>query len=199
MVVIVFVRHGRATNNEKNVLNDDIEGFPLTREGILAVKKTAQELKQLYVLRVYSSPILRAKQTADIIGDVLELTPVLDDRLKERSYGEMYNKPNDDGRWKFEVDWSDTDVESLASMQQRMSSFIESVSRLKGIVVVVSHDSMIKSVFMTLFKLNEMMENGLKIDNASINVMSTKDDWKALVINYPKLTEPLIQEITKNL
>jgi len=199
MALIIFVRHGKALNNEKGILNSDIDGFPLVKEGIMATQKIAEQLKQLYVLRLYSSPILRAKQSAEIIGDALELTPIMDDRLKDRFHGEMENKPANDGSWKFEVDWNNTTVESVASIQNRMRSFIDSISGFKGIVVVVTHDGPIKSVFMEIFKFDELTENALKISNSSISVLSTNNGWTPLALNYPKLTEPLIKSITANL
>jgi 2,3-bisphosphoglycerate-dependent phosphoglycerate mutase len=197
MTVIIFVRHGRSLKNEKNILNSDVEGFPLVKEGILEVHNMAKQLKKLYVLRVYTSPLLRARQSADIIADALDLKPIVDDRLRERFYAEMENKPANDGNWLFEVDWKNTKMESFESVKKRMKSFIDSVSEYKGIIVAVTHESLIKAVFMDIFNFSDDMEGALRVKSSNISVISTRNGWTPLAMNYPKLTDELVDKITR--
>jgi len=54
---IFLVRHGEA--------NPEREGVPLTEKGILEAKAVAKKLKKYNFEKVYSSNLLRAKQTCE--------------------------------------------------------------------------------------------------------------------------------------
>jgi phosphoglycerate mutase (EC 5.4.2.1) len=105
MVVIVFIRHAQSVSNVQRILSDDINKYPLTDEGRQQAKETAKELRKIpTVTRLYSSPILRAYQTASIIGEELGLVPIIDDRLRERELGELNNFRIDEiNNWRVKV------------------------------------------------------------------------------------------------
>ncbi len=68
MVKIFLARHGQDQDNALNIMNG-LRDLPLTDLGIKQSKALAQYFlqKQVRFKKVYSSPLLRAKQTADII------------------------------------------------------------------------------------------------------------------------------------
>ncbi len=77
------MRHGEAESNANNVL--DLSGDPnnhLTKKGI----EEAEKAKVNGIDMVFSSPFLRAKETAEIVMGDKEV--VLDERLRERGQGE---------------------------------------------------------------------------------------------------------------
>ena len=65
---IIFLRHGQATNNTERILAGRTEGVPLTDTGIIQAEHTAELLEHMNVSAIYSSPIQRAKHTAEIVG-----------------------------------------------------------------------------------------------------------------------------------
>ena len=65
---IIFLRHGQATNNTKRVLAGRTPGVPLTEKGVDQAEKAAKFLEEMNVSAIYSSPIERAQDTAEIIG-----------------------------------------------------------------------------------------------------------------------------------
>lgn len=93
MKVIVFVRHGKSQTNEEHILSDDLGVHPLTEEGIEQAKYTAEEIAKIPKIdSLYTSPVLRALQTAEIIGKRIGIKPEIDTRLAERSMGSLNNK-----------------------------------------------------------------------------------------------------------
>jgi 2,3-bisphosphoglycerate-dependent phosphoglycerate mutase len=199
VAIIIFVRHGHSTKNELGILNGDIDGFPLTHKGILETKKTAEELSKLHISKIYTGPILRAVQTAEIIGDVLDIKPRVDNRLTDRGPGEMRNKPTKDGDWLLDVDWKHSSVEPMPKVKERIKSFVDSIANVNGIYVVVTHDTPIKAVFMDIFKMEDIMENGLKIRNSSMSIISTKNGWTPISMNYMELPDFLVDKISATL
>ena len=84
-----LLRHGEAESNVKNIVSSWPEKFhnPLTEGGIAKIKKVAQELKNKKIGLIFSSPLLRTKQTAEIVGKLLKINPKTDKRLRELEFG----------------------------------------------------------------------------------------------------------------
>lgn len=89
MKTIITIQHTQSvhhTNGMVGSLND----WPLSEKGIEQVenigKNLAEELSEKYV--IYSSDLLRAKQTAEIVGKHLGVEPIFKTELRERDLGE---------------------------------------------------------------------------------------------------------------
>jgi broad specificity phosphatase PhoE len=66
LTTISFIRHGQVYNPEK-LIYGRLPGFGLSDMGKRQVEGTADYLKQISLAAIYSSPLLRARQTADLI------------------------------------------------------------------------------------------------------------------------------------
>src|SRR5689334_22475321 len=75
---LLLVRHGESTANERNVLQGNTIDEPLSAAGREQAREVAEALKRFPVRRVYSSGLLRARETAAAIAAVhgLEVVPV---------------------------------------------------------------------------------------------------------------------------
>ena len=92
---IIFVRHGHSQKNAERVLSSTPDKWPLTDKGREGIQKLAEELdKNIDV--IISSPILRAKQTAEIINEKLNLPIEFDDLAAEINVGEWNDLPKDE-------------------------------------------------------------------------------------------------------
>lgn len=83
--ILYIIRHGEL-NNPKNVLYDRELNFPLSKIGREHIKKLAEKLKKLGAgpYCIYSSPLLRTKQTAMIFKKIFgNVRVVYDTRLLE--------------------------------------------------------------------------------------------------------------------
>jgi probable phosphoglycerate mutase len=68
LVSIFFLRHGQALNNTQKILAGRTPGVSLTENGIRQAEKISEFLKPLNISAIYSSPIERAKHTAEIVA-----------------------------------------------------------------------------------------------------------------------------------
>jgi broad specificity phosphatase PhoE len=84
-----LVRHGEAENNVLGILSSmgSRQEYALTEKGKTAVQKTAAFLQTEKPDFIITSPILRAKETAEIIRVVLGIPLTIDPRLCEARFG----------------------------------------------------------------------------------------------------------------
>lgn len=80
---IYLIRHGRQNSKLCNV---DVE---LSKEGREQADLVGQRLKNYNIDAVYSSDLLRAKETADIINNHLNKPRYIDERMREADFGAM--------------------------------------------------------------------------------------------------------------
>ena len=69
---IFFVRHGEVENPD-DVWYGRLPGFDLSVLGKKQIEQTAQLLSKEKISAIYSSPLLRTKKSAEIIGSILNL------------------------------------------------------------------------------------------------------------------------------
>ncbi|HSW48429.1 MAG TPA: histidine phosphatase family protein [Candidatus Saccharimonadales bacterium] len=72
---IYLIRHGEV-HNPKKIVYGMLPGFKLTPKGEKEIKQSANFLADKNIEAVYSSPLLRARQTASIIQKALNLQKV---------------------------------------------------------------------------------------------------------------------------
>ncbi len=89
MTTIHFVRHGETVHNVGMVITSGKPGAPLNDRGIEQVHHTAQALAFRPIVAIYASPLLRAHQSATIIGEGLGLDVQLRDELVECDVGSL--------------------------------------------------------------------------------------------------------------
>jgi len=90
MTQLLLIRHGQSTWNAEG----RIQGWadpPLGETGLDQARKLAQWLvvEGYPIVAIYSSPLLRAKQTAEQVGQAFSLPVQTDDRLKENNVGQL--------------------------------------------------------------------------------------------------------------
>lgn len=88
-MTLYFVRHGETDWNVKKKIQGKTD-IPLNANGVSQARALASWLKEnsLKVKRVYTSPQLRAAETARIVSDALEIECIVQGGLREMDLGE---------------------------------------------------------------------------------------------------------------
>ncbi|MCS6875464.1 MAG: histidine phosphatase family protein [Aquificaceae bacterium] len=84
---IYLLRHAQSEYNEKGIFQGRLDS-DLTPLGFVQARLSAQELLNKNIEVIYASPQRRAYKTALSIADVLGLEVVVDERIREMSFGE---------------------------------------------------------------------------------------------------------------
>lgn len=87
---IYLVRHGQCDSNLNKIYNYKNED--LNETGIKQANDLKEKIKDMKFDVIYSSPLLRAKHTAEILN-IYNKEIVLDDRLIERDPGNLEGQP----------------------------------------------------------------------------------------------------------
>jgi len=154
---ILLMRHGAAGNQLRDVLSCYPEKFhnPLTSEGKRVVEASAKELKDEGIDMIFSSDLLRARQTAQIVHQKTGAPVRLDQRLREHNGG-IFNGQHDSKFW----GWLEArhDIyrtrlpqgESLQSFYNRALAFIREIMTDRRYqdktILVVSHGFILATI-----------------------------------------------------
>lgn len=154
-IKIFVMRHGEAENNIVDILSSSEKAiFHLTQLGHAQVQKSISELlKQSEIHLIFSSPILRAYETAKIAAQVCHMAEEeikVDARLKEPYFGQMEGKTYAEYCKKLDAskEWvldSISNAETEAEIKSRVESFLHDVgiAYLGKTLLVVTHSFII--------------------------------------------------------
>jgi broad specificity phosphatase PhoE len=164
---LYFVRHGESIANLLWVFSNSGTKHPLTEKGIEQARRLAGSLSGLQVERIYSSPILRAVQTAQILAESL-LAPVeITEALREWSVG-IYEGTTDPVGWELhrqvqdlwfnhrQLDSRMPGGESFNDIQARFTPFIDALvsarGNSEGNIILVGHGGLYMAMLPAIFK-----------------------------------------------
>ncbi len=143
------LRHGESLKNTQALVTDDPDApYPLTEKGEADVKKTSSGLKDKVDV-IIASPVLRARQTAELVAaelgmDVSEI--VIDERIRETEHGIYEGKPLDEYKTAYPSDLTKfyskpEGGEDWSDLRQRTGDFMyELEEKYEGKnILIVSH------------------------------------------------------------
>ncbi len=152
---IYIVRHGETLwNREKRFQGcADIE---LSDKGRELARVTAEGMKDIRFGRIFSSPLVRAKETAEILRRDRDLPVETDDRLKEMSFGiyegcilsempELQKFFEDPRKYKAPEGGEEID-DLLARAAEFMKTVIEPLASEEERILIVAHGGVISAI-----------------------------------------------------
>lgn len=168
---IYFVRHGETQYNRDGLITGH-DDAPLTEEGIQQVENTVSEIP-VGCTKIYSSDLVRCRQTTAILNKKLALPVFYDIRLRERDFGSLTGKKivnldpivveKDKNQ---QYDYRPYGGESVENVKQRILACIEDIRREKsGDKILVVTSAGIIRLLHHIFK-GEVQE---KIHNSSVH------------------------------
>ena len=177
--MIYIIRHGQTELNNKQVLQGR-SNYPLNEKGIAQAREAAERLRFVTFSRVFSSPLIRAVQTAEIIAPGVPVT--IDERLIEMDYGpyegmdlhalapevitffsDFVHNPAPEG------------MEQLQSVVARACAFIKDLSGLEGNILVSTHAIAMKGILEYLTPDSHGSYWSQYIGNCAVFVTEYKD------------------------
>ncbi len=141
--MIYIIRHGKTEMNRANALQGRSD-LPLNEEGIAQAKRAAKQLSGVRFSHVFSSPLIRAVETARLVAP--DVSPTLDERLIEMDYGPY--EGTDLGHLPPEILTFFSDfahnpapegMEQLSSVVERAGRFLEEIKDLRGDILISTH------------------------------------------------------------
>ena len=176
---ILLTRHGQTDwNVEKRVQGrTDIE---LNDTGIKQAYQTREKLLNEKIDVIISSPLKRARKTAEIIGEGRNIPIIIDKEIEERAFGIVEGKNvKDDGfievfdeMWNYKINKKYEDAESIGELFERIEKFLKRIKEeyKDKTVLLVTHGGVTVAVRVYFEGIPEGMERitGLGLDNCEI-------------------------------
>jgi 2,3-bisphosphoglycerate-dependent phosphoglycerate mutase len=184
MPLAIFMRHGEADNNVNRILVGRHIESHLTEIGRQQVRDTANYLKEVLVDKVFVSPVIRARETAEIVCDVINLDYEIDERLYEIELGKLVGMNYEDIIEKHgnlflkfysgdEQMLDDYGVESFTSVKMRIKHLLdEAMERYPDKnIIFVTHLDPIKAAISLLLDLKPEALYQWHIRNAALTIL----------------------------
>ncbi len=158
----------------------------------MSAEKTAKKLAGFKIDKVYTSPLIRNKETVALILNQLnkkDLPVVIDKALDERNYGELQGLNKEDAKiqfgekqvhlWRRSWDMAPPEGESLKDVYQRTTPFFKKyieadLKEGKNVLVVASHNSL-RAIVKYVEKISEKNIINLEIPYAGLLKYEFKD------------------------
>ncbi len=195
MTRLLLIRHGQTQYNTENRIQGQID-VPLNDLGVEQARSLAKILKQENIIRIISSDLSRAYETAKIIGEPHRITPQLDQRLRELGLGQFEGL-----KWQKITEltpcmtklWEKLDIviapggELPIELVARLQNFTQGLKQelkqvMVGTTVIVTHDGPLRILLCLLLDLPLEHLNQFKFENASRTELNYTS--KGFVANY---------------
>lgn len=179
-----FVRHGQSEGNvlgaECLVMNDT----PLTDRGANEAKAIAKYLKDtgINVTDIYTSPLGRSHQTAEVIAKELGLPVKVKDGLRERNWGIWGNLAWDEVSNKLsgkDIEERYTFIpengESWQQMEKRLFDALEEIAEENSEgenILIVTHRGCLRAILPVLAKASKDKHEDFSVETGSLTKFS---------------------------
>lgn len=96
---LYLIRHGENKANITKEFSYKLVDYPLNEKGEMQARQTSTFFQGMDIHAIYSSPLKRAYQTAEIIGRSLDLKPTLSEAFRELNVGDLEKMPPKEENW----------------------------------------------------------------------------------------------------
>ncbi|RYL94332.1 histidine phosphatase family protein [Sporolactobacillus sp. THM7-4] len=184
MTKICLVRHGETNWNALGKLQGR-EDIPLNERGKEQAKIVGQYLKDTKFAAIYTSPLLRAKETAQTINLFIGNLPLIENSdFVEKDYGEASGMTTDQRDRRF----PDGHIPGLESFEHIKARVMDGLAKIRkqhpdDQVLLVAHGGLI-NVILSVLSNGKIGTGKTKLFNTCINhIVSNGESWTILDYN----------------
>lgn len=174
--MIYFVRHGETDYNVSHIMQGQLN-IPLNENGINQAKQASEDLKDVKIDEIFSSPLIRALKTAEIINKYHNLTIKTDNRLKELFAGSMQgmclNTLSTDEKQEYMNNPKKFNAESWQEFYDRVVSFFKEIEHSEKNILIVSHGGVYRNIYKYLNNIKGFHFELEDIKNSKVIILNT--------------------------
>ncbi len=208
---LYLVRHGESSGNKENRFRGRTD-FPLTDNGRKQAEEVANYLlsKDVKIEKIFSSPLVRALETAQIIGKTLKVNVEIDESFNNIKLGPWEGKKKDYIKENYPKEWDIwvnnpelLKLEGMETIDDIRKRTVERVSELIDLyedkdICVVTHRAVIKPLIAGLIDIKSPYFWRIHIDNASLSYLEYNKNrgWMLIQLNVNHyLSSYLIEKV----
>jgi probable phosphoglycerate mutase len=141
-----FLRHGETDWNVQGISQGNVD-VPLNATGIAQARAAAEKLRDRGIATIVSSPLSRARATAEFVGQALGLPVALDPDLREVSFGVQEGQKMADwfSGW-LAGEFTPEGAETFAALRRRAVAAANRATARPPAVLIVGHGALFRSL-----------------------------------------------------
>jgi probable phosphoglycerate mutase len=141
-----FLRHGETDWNARGLSQGNVD-IPLNPTGLAQARSAADVLRGRGIATIMSSPLSRARITAEMVGDALGVPVRIDDALREVSFGAQEGQPMTEwfAKW-IAGEWTPAGAETFAALRRRAVAAVNRATALAPPVLIVGHGAFFRAL-----------------------------------------------------
>lgn len=185
--LIILVRHGECEGNIKGMFRGRTD-FPLNERGLVQAQDLSRELKSFPLEYIYTSPLVRARQTAEAIGEQCGVEVKTEEGFNNIKLGSWEGRFMKEIAEQYPEEWElwihnpeklrVKNMETLYDVQKRAKACLDSlVSQHNGeVLTVVSHRAVLKPLISACLNISSPYFWKIHLDTASYSLLSHEKD-----------------------
>ncbi len=184
---LLIIRHGQTTWNVEHRLPGQLPGVSLNETGRQQAARLNEALSVLPISAIISSPLERARDTAEIVAKGRDLSIQFEPDLMDTDIGPWSGKliedvAKNDPAWKEYVKdptVAPAGVETFTQVQQRSVAALERWRKQENIgayPAFIAHADVVKLLVAHYSGLETKRAGSLFIDNASVSIIEIDDE-----------------------
>jgi len=145
-----FLRHGETDWNAQGLSQGNVD-IPLNPTGLAQARSAAGRLRNRGIATIVSSPLSRARVTAEIASEALALPVRVDDGLREVRFGVQEGHPMSEwfAHW-VAGNFTPEGAETFAELRRRAVLAVNRAVALPPVVLVVAHGALFRALRMAM-------------------------------------------------
>ncbi len=175
------MRHGKTDWNQELRIQGGSSDTPLNEEGRYQAEKIASRLSQRNIQAIYSSPLKRAFETAQMIAKHHNIEVIVEKSLREIEAGYVEGLTSTELGVRFSelltrdgVSYRVPEGESLIDLRQRSWDFIRKINRIHvdSELVVVSHYFVVLTILCSALMVPLSRITRFRLSTGCINILN---------------------------
>ena len=187
--IIYLVRHGVTQSNKRKIYAGWSEE-DLVKEGVIQAEKLGRKLKGMRISTIYTSPIRRTLQTAEILNKYIKCELKIDPDLKEIKMGPWEGLSEEEVAVKYPSEYkiwlnkpAELNIKGRETLNEVQCRAVRAVNKILNdnfdkIAVVVTHVAIIRCLLLYLKCLSLNLYKTIDIPNLSIHQLKFKSEYK---------------------
>ncbi|XP_034213281.1 probable 2-carboxy-D-arabinitol-1-phosphatase isoform X1 [Prunus dulcis] len=189
---VTLVRHGLSSWNEESRVQGSSNQSVLTETGVMQAERCRKAIANMHFDQCYSSPISRAKSTAEIIWQGREEPLVFLDSLKEAHLFFLEGMKNEDAKQRYPKEyatWREDPanfyVNGIYPVRELWGTAREAWKEILLTpgehVLVITHKSILRALICTALGLGPERFRAIDVNNGGISVFNFNKKGEAMI------------------
>lgn len=172
--MIYFVRHGETEYNKQGRSQGRAD-IPLNNRGISQAKQIAEKLKNINIDIIYSSPLSRAINTAQIINKYHNADIKIDERINHYDVGErqgkLFAKWPEEKKQEYIKNPEKHGAENYQHFYDRVADFYKTIENQEKDILIVSHGGVYLNLYRYFNNITDFLQSLKQLENCEIKIL----------------------------